>query len=395
MDLDYYDQKLYDYIREEKKFSSQEIFDELLKRYPNRKKTKLYRGLNFSSKEKYDSFVKKILINNNCYSHISISGFSPDFDTAEDFAINQKTYFPTQETIDLHTYTSLFDEKIFGYRGVIVEIEIPENSAIDVSLFDHGIESEMIISPDSNYPCKIETINPFSEEIKNIDINEHIQSIHNFDDKITKYIFNNHPSDIDISSKKHILKLLQFSKPEKEDVDLFSCDNLIIYRDKKYNFKGDITCDKTRFIVPDFLSFSLNDVFDEKFLIDDVRPICDDILFNIMSFYINNKDLKYDFSSLQRITSFCSSENIKLYNRMVNENSLNYNDIHNNFVNKMNDKDISEQNKKKILKEETDKLVNLISSIIDSKPLTKKEINIEKQKKKDKKDKIKNKIRNV
>lgn len=388
MELDSLDKELYNYVRNELKIYSKESISHLLTRYPNNEKVTIYRGLNFLKKDDYDNFIKKILINNSHYDYHEISSFSKDFKTAEDFAYFQKTYFPTEETFLLESYKNLFHENMYGYRGVVVEIEIEKGQGIDLDHFEHGLESEVIIPPDLKLPCKIHTIKPLKEQVKEIDINDYISNTSDLKDPMFLYLINNHSTDLNSVSRNNILNMITFKKEGKLiEGDVFATDNLIIFEQKQFDYSKNEFDNVLSFVVPSFKDFAELGVMDDSML-KEIQDISNHIMIEAMTYYLENKDKKYCFKNLKNITPFCNDHINDCYKKMVRENKPSYDDIQGKLIEKVNNPNNSQSDRNNLIENGMKEITSLIEGIIDSAPLTLDDLNKSKSNKDKKKEKV-------
>jgi hypothetical protein len=244
-DADYYDQQLYDYVREQKNHFDEKTIEILIKRYPN-DKTTIYRGINFIDKDSYDKFINKftkpLKINN-------ISSWSEDLSTAKQFAITQPSY--SLNPIIMQTYQKAQDEKeeLTGYRGVIFKLELKPSTAIDATKSPYSIESEVILPPGEYEISIFKILKPFKEIISNqeIDINDQVQKItseilnnDNSTKKLFDYILHHHINDLNDKSKNHLFKLYQpkiidvIHKLDKNEYDKTFPNQLSLYMPYTY-----------------------------------------------------------------------------------------------------------------------------------------------------------------
>lgn len=379
-ELDLYDQDLYNYIRNEIPICNKETFNLLKIRYPNNEKKIIYRGLNFSTKENYENFIKENFNHEKTiYINKGYKSFSENYEIALDFASYKKTYFPTEEIIREHEICNFTGENIYGYRGIIIKIEIDSNTAIDVNKSEIGIENEYIIDTDKYYECEIIEILKYGDLVKNIDINEYIQNSKDLKDPIFNYILINKSNLINEKSENHIFNMIQFKNYENDESILLNKKNFILYNQKKY--KDGKAENIANFSVPDFFKYVVLDVFKSKKIQEKIKKISNDIMTDFFIFFLkgNNRNLNYDFLNLQRITPFCNNFIIDNYIKVLSEKYNSYDSI-NKKMREMLNKKVSEKEKREIINNGMNDLKNLFSDIINSNPLTENDIKKEKEK---------------
>lgn len=138
-------------------------WDSLMKRYKNDYSGKVWRGLNFKTKSEYDKFMDTI---KDGYIEIdNVTSWSRDKKTAKIFSVTMPTYaeFVDHSNIPFYEKERREKEHVYGYRGVVLQIEIDKGVGIDTSKSDIGIEDEIIIK-DGRY--KVE----YRESLTNSDL---------------------------------------------------------------------------------------------------------------------------------------------------------------------------------------------------------------------------------
>ena len=121
-------------------YPGSDILRVLKKRYKLDNKTIVYRGKNFNTKEDYDNYLSKLKDDNYIVDlgEGAIQSWSPDLFQSYQFAITQPTYFQTAELMKKYDKFKKENEKVQGYRGIILEtVALPESS-IDVRKSDYG-----------------------------------------------------------------------------------------------------------------------------------------------------------------------------------------------------------------------------------------------------------------
>lgn len=139
--------------------------EELMAEYANQKPEKIYRGLNFDTKEEYDKFMSSV-----SDGHISlenrVSSWTRSFRTAKTFAKTKPSYmeFMSKEKMKLISKSSKEHEYVVGHIGVILEIDIDKNAGIDTKRTDFNAEDEIILFK-GRYECKIHQLLKNSDRI--------------------------------------------------------------------------------------------------------------------------------------------------------------------------------------------------------------------------------------
>lgn len=163
--------------------------DELLDLYGNSTPLKLYRGLNFDTKEDYDKFINsisdgKIKIVNNA------SSWTRSISTARQFAKTKPSYmeFMSSEKMKLISKAQKEREYVVGYRGVILEIDINKGEGVDTKETPFAAEDEVIIFK-GEYKCKYHELKKNSDRIKEEGLDallDEIEKAQESDDKRTE-----------------------------------------------------------------------------------------------------------------------------------------------------------------------------------------------------------------
>ncbi len=161
------------------KWPSDAIINELLVKFGNDERITIYRGMNFRSKDEWNKFMNDF--DGKRYKVNGISSWSPDKLTAQQFAHVRPTYFPDKETFEQERTAREDNEKLRGYRGVIIKSIVEPHSVIDIRKSGVGYENEVLL-PTGTYDCEIiDVIKPYRETVENgeVDINQrnyHIRS---------------------------------------------------------------------------------------------------------------------------------------------------------------------------------------------------------------------------
>lgn len=388
------DRILQNYVREEKKIYSMNIFKELRSKYSNQEPLTLYRGMNFKTEDDYNQFIEKIQ-EKSVFKSESLSGFSRCYDTAQDFSETTKTYFPGELTMAEEDVRGLTGESMTGYRGVVITVNVRAGDVVDINRSGLGIEDELILAPDTEYICTVTTVTPLKERIKNIDINKHIENNieKGLDDNVFNYIIRNHVDDITQKNKELILNSILFKKNDKCFIDndeknslyklLEKDDNLIIYSKKEFSFRGnndEMDVEKSSMIVPRFAVYSRFGVFNDKKMMEKIKKTSNEIMIKAINFYINNKDRDFDFEGLRQITPYVTDGLRDLHIRMISEKNNSYGRMQSNAIKEINDPEKSKEEKQKSIDTYKKDLIKMMTNITNEIPLTMEDVIKEQEK---------------
>jgi hypothetical protein len=202
------------------KYEINDVIEDAIEKYPNSKPVTLYRGMNFAKKEEYDLFMNDM--NDGKVKFNDCSSWTPRKATAEQFARTRPTYmeFMSRNMWDEISAQNSKNEKIRGYRGIILSTNVEAGRALDISLSSYARESEMIL-PSGEYKVEaIDEIKTFKDDLANSDVNAEIakmklgkSSDRNKDqDKFLEYLIQHHKDDFSDASKSKIFKLMSFDK---------------------------------------------------------------------------------------------------------------------------------------------------------------------------------------
>lgn len=138
-------------------------FPYLQKDYPLDNKIKVYRGLNFSTKEEYDKFLKDT-DNGRRYNLNIPTSWSPDKKVAYTFAVTRPSYLDYADSDTLKLLKNKKNEKITGYIGILLEAEANHSNSVDVRKYNKRAESEILILDNKLKIKIIDTIKRFEDE---------------------------------------------------------------------------------------------------------------------------------------------------------------------------------------------------------------------------------------
>lgn len=195
--------------------------------YPLDKPTKVYRGLNFATKEDYEEFIKKTS-NGKHYNSNAISSWSPDKATAKNFAVTRPSYleFASKETLDLLAKKKL--EKITGFRGVILETTAKPEFSVDLRKFGGKAESEILINSDSSLPIKIiADFTRFEDEFDNTKISDFLSryKTSEFKEKAVIWLLSTQYEHLDDESFETLYKMFRSTDLKQQLFDYGVDDN--------------------------------------------------------------------------------------------------------------------------------------------------------------------------
>jgi hypothetical protein len=210
----------------------EEVWKDALFQYNLDSNTKVYRGLNFDTKEDYDKFINSL--EKGYLKTQSITSWSPNKDTAVGFASTKPTYmeFMTKERAKQISEASKKGEYITGYRGVVLETIAKKDISLDLEKSKFHKEPEILIPASNIKIIKITDIKTFEEEYKDKNIfddfrkitKEHLNNNDNKNrryQKLYNYVFINHkPEDFSYEDKAHLFKLLYGNKKVQTRVEL-------------------------------------------------------------------------------------------------------------------------------------------------------------------------------
>lgn len=291
-------------------YGVRQYVDELKTKYPIVENTTVYRGLNFKTKERYDEFINNLKDNDNFYDVLSISSWSPNKSTAEDFAYSEQTYgVPSLDLLNAYSKAKKENEKMVGYRGVILTTVVDPGYGIDVRKSGFGSESEIILLKGS-YKVKIEIIKSYKDKISDNETNPNevimatTKEESKDDTSFFKWILTNiNPSELTDESKHKIFELVSYN---------------INYGSEAFKSRFD-----TRTNIRIYYNTKLYDLNEKGFLLpldaSNLKKQGIEALKHFMEVAIKHPNHKIDtFSDIQYLVRFCDFENewsdfIKMY----------------------------------------------------------------------------------
>lgn len=145
------------------------IVSTLQRRYPAAPGT-IYRGLNFYTANEYQDFISAFHGQQEAILPFNgVSSWTRHESSSEQFAITQPTYFLNRQVMMAHDRMSREREWLSGYRGVILSMELPPNTGIDVDASGLGHESEIVV-PAGSYTVRIHrTLKRYADQLADQD----------------------------------------------------------------------------------------------------------------------------------------------------------------------------------------------------------------------------------
>lgn len=229
------------------KWPGTHIVQDLLDRFPCDAGV-IYRGMNFYTQEKYLEFMSQFKGAQTAQIEFgSITSWSESKSQALQFAVTQPTYFLNREVMVAHGEMQAQKERLSGYRGIILSMQVAQGEGIDVNKSGVGHESEVIMPP-GTYSIQVhEQIKKYAHQImdKEMDINQAILSMTASDMKksgadthsLFDYVMHHHVQDLNFKAKNHLFQLF---KPAP-NADIF------VYKSEPSYSYGDAPADKVTF----------------------------------------------------------------------------------------------------------------------------------------------------
>lgn len=363
------------YTKDEVPIYDERVFNEMLAEWPNEEDITVYRGINFSTKERYEDFLKE-LKETGGYQSSECAGFSPRYDTAYDFSTTTKTYFPTMEVVIEEAKRNVQGEKIAGYCGVILTAIAPHGTVIDVNSSGQGVESEVLFRPNQLIKCEVVKIKSFKELVrsKDFNINEYVKEHAGKDDDLLEYLVINKNKTITDDNCQLLLEkyLEKFNKTKtgfKTEELLVIEDNIVAVNRTNYRFGEESKVIKI--YVPDTKYFENYELL-RKPQRQQVTEIANDVISHVFDLHLQYRDkTPIDYSSLKSITPYLNKENKELYTRMIGYKQKETYDNHNDKLREIyKDKSLNSNKRSKLIDEEMEKLKNFLNNMINNLPET-------------------------
>ena len=217
------------------KWPNKEVLQTLVQRYPISKPMKIYRGMNFSTKELWDEFAKEI--NTGSLTFGGISSWGRNNEHVEQFAVTKPSYGLNLDTMREYSASQKEMEYISGYRGVIVETIATPSTAIDVSSSKLGHEDEIILIP-GTYEVKIfKELKKYKDSMTDINVDDVItsDSTSRYDKGFKDYVLHHHTDKLGDRAKHHL-----FVSKRAYAIELGPIDDVTLSVTKPY-FEKDTT----------------------------------------------------------------------------------------------------------------------------------------------------------
>lgn len=369
------EQKLRSYTKDENPIYDMNDFNEMLALWPNEDDITVYRGINFSTKEKYESFLKEFKATGG-YQSAECAGFSPRYDTAYDFSTTTKTYFPTMHVVMEESKRNVQGEKIAGYCGVILTATAKRGTVVDVNISGQGVESEVLFRPHELIKCEVFKVKSFKELVrsKNFDVNEYVKNnAGNDDDLLTYLIINKNKTITDENCQLLLDKYLEkFSKTKTG----YTAEELILAEDnivaiERTNRRFGDTTKQINIVVPDIKYFENYELL-RKPQRELIEKMANTVIGHVFEIHLKYRDkIPIDYSGLKNITPYLNKQNKEFYKRMIGYNQKETYDNHNNrFKEIYKDRSLSSNERSKLVDNEMDKLKTFLTTLVNNLPET-------------------------
>jgi hypothetical protein len=170
-DLDHADQCLYKFTADGFTHISANDAINLRHRYPYDGGI-IYRGLHFDDQAEHDKFIELVKLGKLHTSNVT--SWSPDRNTAVDFAKTKKSYFISRELMQAEKERNERGEHMTGYGGVVLKLILPANIAIDVNKSKFAKESEVLV-PAGEYDVTVDELTvPFRRKFETYEQIQHV-----------------------------------------------------------------------------------------------------------------------------------------------------------------------------------------------------------------------------
>tara|TARA_Y100001960_G_C14784285_1_gene890605 strand:+ start:27286 stop:28509 length:1224 start_codon:yes stop_codon:yes gene_type:complete len=379
------DRQLKEHVKNEIGIYEKGTYDTLLAKYPNEEDLIIYRGINFKSRLEYYRFMKNLEKNNGWIQDNSASSYTRSKATATGFAETTKTYYPTQEIIQAEAKRSKEGDTLSGYCGVVLKTKIKKGEAVDVNLSEFGIEDEILMEPQRKVDVEVEVINSLKFQVNqsDFDINEYIQNCNNTSDPLFQYITINKPERINNDSANHIFEMCLSSKEKNAKIiekrlDLnnneeliFAGDYLTVIKERTLkSYKDDTVIHNYNFYTPNLLqTFEKRGCFrPEQY--EKLKNISNELISDTLEVYLNEGQ-NININHLENVSwfvKFASSYSRELYeSTILKRKGREYNDLSDNLRERMNDKNLSNQEKQDMINNVKDDLASILQKICDEK----------------------------
>lgn len=368
-------EQLKNYTKNEVPIYSEQTFNQLLEMYPNEEDITVYRGINFETKEDYESFLKEFKQNKGYLSSVA-AGFSASYNTAYDFSTTTKTYFPTLDIMLEEAKRNIQSENISGYCGVILTTSVKKGTVIDVNLSPVGVESEVLFRPNQLIKCDLLKIKSFKEQVqdKGFDINTYVKNNAGKEDGLLNYLIVNKNKSITDENCQLLLEkyLEKFSKVKKgyTDNELILARDTIVAVQKTDRLFGNES-KEIKFYVPNLKHFENYELL-RKNQCGFIERLANNIINYVFEIHLKYRDsVPIDYSALKNITPYLNDQNTESYTKMIAYKQKETYDNHNeNFRNIYKDKTLTSAQRSKLIDNEMDDLKKFLNKLVDNLPQT-------------------------
>ena len=214
------------------KWPGAHVVQDLLQRFPCDAGV-IYRGMNFYTQEKYDEFMSQFKGAKTASIEFgSITSWSESQSEALQFAVTQPTYFLNREVMVAHGEMQAQKERLSGYRGIILSMQVAHGDGIDVNKSGVGHESEVIMPPGTYSITVHEQIKKYAHQIADadVDINQVILNMTVSDlekssgdaHSLFDYVMHHHISELNAASRAHLFNL--FKPDMSQDIFVYKVE---------------------------------------------------------------------------------------------------------------------------------------------------------------------------
>lgn len=305
--------------------------DELKQTYGNTKPLTLYRGLNFNTEKDYKKFLESI--KSGYYIEHNLSAWTTDEKQAKQFAVTKPSYMEFMSPENWAEISNQYKvkERITGFIGVILKINIKPNQGIDLK--DFSSEDEVLLTDGKYKILDIKKIlsyknllnekeNQLFDFFENLDSDEYESAIkwleHNnnealYDENIINYIFNKNPDLLYLldsqklsSDIRHKMFLIMI-KRIKEKFNTFSKNSINTF---SFNYDNIINVHFINFGKEGWSMFLDEDI--KKFC-NIIKPFIKEAIDKTADFYLKNIDkfpqIKWEVDNVKEYFRLANLEN--------------------------------------------------------------------------------------
>lgn len=313
------------------------------KHYGLKKATKVQRGLCFRTRSEFERF--KDVLDSGDYFPSNPESFTRNKNTALEFAKQKKTFFAfTDKDIFLENeYKKITNERIAGYAGVVITLEIPAGEGVDINASEYSAEDEIVFMTDKPLKYSYEVFDSYETELKKnpIDINAYMKE-HSINEDLAQYLISNHAKEFEPGTQNHILDQVLLSYGKQKESSMFLVDegkNLLLGYEKNIGIKNDEEkVDKEIiFMTRPVFSYYKKGVFTDESVKERICDFANHILTNTTDFIdmemmyddpTKGFDIYYDTESLNQLTVFAGKEVVQDFkNVVVASQPKSYNDL--------------------------------------------------------------------